>query len=180
MIVDSRYAGSFDMDEQLITQSIDCTGLTNVTLRFKHYFHHSSTEIGDVDIRVNGGAWQNMARYQGAEYTGLVELAPSGFGADGAAGVQIRWRYYNANYDWYWGIDDVQIIATALSQMSLVGDFDSDCDVDYDDLAIFTDAWLRSSGQPNWNASCDISPLTDGIINEFDFAVLANNWRIGR
>jgi len=177
MIVDSDYAGPVDMNEQLITQSIDCTNLTGVKLRFKHYFRHYASEIGDVDIRVNGGAWQNMARYQGADYQGLVELVLSGFGADGAAGVQIRWHYYNANWDRYWGVDDVQIIATPVVNVP-IGDFNFDCEVDYDDLAIFADAWLSSTGQTNWNANCDISPSADGIINELDFAVFAQNWLV--
>jgi hypothetical protein len=178
MIVDSYNAGAVDMNEQLITHSINCTGLTNVKLRFKHYFRHWRTEIGDVDIRVNGGQWQNAARYQGADYSGLVELALSGFQADGDPNVQIRWHYYNANYDYYWGIDDVQIIA-ALAVQEPAGDLNFDCSVDYADLDILVSAWLSSSGQPNWNADCDISPLTDGIINEFDFAVLASNWMMG-
>jgi hypothetical protein len=178
MIVDSDYAGTVDMNEQLITQNIDCTNLTGVTLRFKHDFEYYAVEVGDVDIRVNGGEWQNLARYQGANYAGLVELDLSGFGADGAAGVQIRWHYYNANYDWYWGVDDVQIIATSVVEAP-VGDFDSDCDVDYDDLVIFMSAWLSSPGQPNWNPACDIAEPNDGVINEFDFAVFAGNWMVG-
>ena len=180
MIVDSRYAGRVDMNEQLITYSINCTGLTNVKLRFKHYFHHSSTEIGDVDIRVNGGVWQNAARYQGADSNGLMEIALSSFGADGDPNVQIRWHYYNANNEYYWGIDDVQIVANNASQTSLVGDFDSDCDVDYDDLVIFMSAWLTSPGQPNWNPACDIAEPNDGVINGLDYAVFAENWMVGK
>ncbi len=177
MIVDSNYAGPVDMNEQLITQNIDCTNLTGVTLRFEHDFEYYAVEIGDVDIQVNGGAWQNMARYQGADYAGLVELDLSGFGADGAASVQIRWHYYNANCDLYWGVDNVQIIATPVAAAP-PGDFNFDCEVDYDDLAIFADAWLSSTGQANWNANCDISPSADGIINELDFAVFAQNWLV--
>ncbi|HEY5505228.1 MAG TPA: Ig-like domain-containing protein, partial [Sedimentisphaerales bacterium] len=114
MIVDSDYAGTVDMDEQLITQSIDCTDLSGVKLRFKHDFLYDYKEIGDVDVRVNGGVWRKMARYQNADYAGLVELDLSGFGADGNPNVQIRWHYYNANDDWYWGIDDVAIIASRI------------------------------------------------------------------
>ena len=178
MIVDSDYAQWADMDEQLITQSIDCTGLVNVKLRFKHDFHHWSDELCDVDVRVNGGVWQNAARYQGADYQGLVELALSGFGADGDPNVQIRWHYYNAQYEYYWGIDDVQIIATVPGQ-AVAGDFDSDCDVDYDDLAILVSAWLTTPGQPNWNPACDIAEPNDNIINELDFAVFAESWMMG-
>jgi hypothetical protein len=181
MIVDSHYAGPVDMNEQLITQNIDCTGLTGVKLRFEHDFKYYTAEIGDVDIRINGGAWQNMARYQEADYAGLVELDLSGFGADGAASVQIRWHYYNANWDLYWGIDDVQIITTPVVSVPIGdfnGDFNFDCEVDYDDLAIFANAWLSSTGKANWNANCDISPSADGIINELDFAVFAQNWLV--
>lgn len=112
MIVDSDYAWLVNMDEQLITQSIDCTRKTDVKLEFNHEFYHYSNEIGDVDVRVDGGRWQNMVRYQGADYGGSVELSLSDFGANGSSDVQIRWHYYKANYDYYWGIDDVQIIAS--------------------------------------------------------------------
>ncbi|MFA5252333.1 MAG: carboxypeptidase regulatory-like domain-containing protein, partial [Phycisphaerae bacterium] len=120
-IVDSDYAGTVDMDEQLVTQSIDCTDLSDVKLRFKHDFYYYDKEIGDVDIRVNGGVWQKMARYQKADYEGLVELDLSDFGADGNPNVQIRWHYYNANYDFYWGIDEVQIIASRIVPTVTVG-----------------------------------------------------------
>jgi hypothetical protein len=86
--------------------------LSGVKLRFKHDFYYNYKEIGDVDVRVNGGVWRKMARYQKADYAGLVELDLSGFGADGDPNVQIRWHYYNANYGFYWGIDDVAIIAS--------------------------------------------------------------------
>lgn len=112
MIVDSDYAGTVDMDEQLITQSIDCTDLSGVKLKFNHDFYHYSNEIGDVDVRVNGGVWRNVKRYRNNDYAGSVELALSGFGADGDPNVQIRWHYYKANYDYYWGIDDVEITAS--------------------------------------------------------------------
>jgi hypothetical protein len=178
MIVDSDCSGEVHMDEQLVTQSIDCTGLVGVKLRFKHDFYYYADEIGDVDIHVNGGGWQNIVSYQGADYAGLVELALSGFGADGDPNVQIRWHYYNANWDWYWGIDDVQIEATA-AMVIPVGDFDHDCDVDYYDLAAFAAAWLSSPGQVNWNPVCDIAEPNDGIINWLDYAAFAQNWLVG-
>lgn len=175
MIVDSDYAGPVDMNEQLITQDIDCTKLTGVKLRFEHYFKHYAAEIGDVDIRVNGGAWQNVARYQGADDAGLVELDISGFGADGAASVQIRWHYYNANRDFYWGIDGVQIIATPVVSVP-IGDFNFDCEVNYDDLAIFANAWLRTDCGTNNNCDgVDFAPV-DGTVNFVDFSAFADQW----
>jgi hypothetical protein len=178
MIVDSDCSGAVDMDEQLVTQSIDCTGLAGVKLRFKHDFYHYTDEIGDVDIKVNGSEWQNVVSYEGTDYAGLVELALSSFGADGDPNVQIRWHYYNANFDEYWGIDDVQIVASAVMGMP-TGDFDNDCDVGYDDLAAFVTAWLSSPGQVNWNPVCDIAEPNDDIINWLDYAAFAQNWLVG-
>lgn len=110
MIVDSDSAGEVevDMDEELITPSIDCSGYANIRLKFNHYFNKSSREICDVDVRVSGGSWQNVARYQRADASGLVELDLSAI-AGCRPDVQIRWHYYNANYAEYWGIDDVEI-----------------------------------------------------------------------
>jgi hypothetical protein len=179
MIVDSRYAGAaVDMNEQLITHSIDCSNLTSIKLRFKHYFRRWSSEIGDVDVRVNGGVWQNAARYQGSNSSGLVEIDLSGFGANGGPNVQVRWHYYNANYAYYWGIDDVQIIASIANQKP-AGDLNYDCGVDFDDLVIFVSAWLSGPGQPNWNPLCDIAEPNDIFVNEFDFAALAGDWMTG-
>jgi len=107
MIVDSDFAGSIDMDEALVTHSIDCSTYAGVTLRFKHYFRQYESEICDVDVRVDG-VWQNVARYQYSSASGLVELDLSHI-AGGQRDVQIRWHYYNANYEYYWGIDDIEI-----------------------------------------------------------------------
>ncbi|MFC1738139.1 hypothetical protein ACFL1G_03705 [Planctomycetota bacterium] len=55
-------------------------------------------------------------------------------------------------------------------------DFDPDCDVDYNDLAILVEEWLQTS--PEYT---DIVPLPDGdeIVNMLDFALLADNWLEG-
>jgi hypothetical protein len=52
-----------------------------------------------------------------------------------------------------------------------LGNFDRDCDIDYDDLAILAESWLKDE------LSADIAPIGgDGIVNMPDFAVLAKNW----
>ena len=174
MIVDSDDAGEVDMNEQLITHSIDCSNLLDVVLKFKHdfvYYSLSNDEVADVDIRVNGGTWQNILRYQGASAEGQVELDLSSI-ADGDPNVQIRWHYYNANWEWYWGIDDVQLIAVTLPQPT-PGDFEPDGDVDIEDLAVLREEWLCEE------LSADVWPDGgDGIVNFLDWAILAAGWQI--
>lgn len=121
MIVDSDWAGSVNMDEELVTDIIDCSNYENITLAFKHdfrWYFQPPSEICDVDIRVNGGSWQNLARYTNGNASGVVNLDISAI-ADGQANVQIRWHYYDANYDWYWGIDDVVLLGVAVPSLGI-------------------------------------------------------------
>jgi len=58
------------------------------------------------------------------------------------------------------------------------GDFDNSCRVDFKDFAIFALAWLES-GDSQWISDCDISLPADGIIDEKDLQVFAENWLAG-
>jgi hypothetical protein len=183
MIADSSWFGWLGygiMDEQLITHHIDCSGYADVTLRFHHYFRcyvYGRNEICDVDIRVAGGPWQNLVRYQGADASGLVVLDLSAY-ADGRPDVQVRWHYHNANYEYYWGIDNVQITAVPPLE-GILGDFEPDCDVDFHDYAVLALAWRSGQGEANWNPACDLSDPTDGLIDEDDLQALIDNWLVG-
>ena len=49
--------------------------------------------------------------------------------------------------------------------------------VDFKDFAILANAWRSHSGDTNWDANCDISSTPgDGVIDEKDLYVLADNW----
>ena len=58
-------------------------------------------------------------------------------------------------------------------QCNIPGDFQPDCNVDFNDLMIMASQWLQSPGTP----SADINQ--DGIVNFIDFAELANHWLEG-
>ncbi|MHC4395799.1 MAG: C10 family peptidase [Planctomycetota bacterium] len=176
MIVDSNQAGNVDMDEQLLTHSIDCSSYVNVTLKFKHYFNYWESglnEICDVDVRIGGGLWKNVTSFQGADTSGQVELSLSEFSADAQVNVQVRWHYYNAHFENYWGIDDVEIAGvTQPEQAQFLGDFEPDCDVDIDDLAVFAQQWLLRK------LSVDFAPdAGDYFVNFLDWAVFAKAWQ---
>jgi hypothetical protein len=109
VIVDSDYAGSgVSMDEELISPFINCTGYPVVTLTFSHYFNDYSATVADVDVRVGqNGAWTNMAQYIDDDQ-GQVTLDISAVAAE-TDSVQIRFHYYDAVYEWYWGVDNVTV-----------------------------------------------------------------------
>lgn len=93
------------------------------------------------------------------------------------------WEFFTVGSNRYLGVasttDDVtHTIASSIYQYRrpCTGSFDGDCDVDLDDYAIFSAAWLTEKGQPGWNADCDISVPADNVINLRDLGVLAENW----
>jgi hypothetical protein len=57
-----------------------------------------------------------------------------------------------------------------------LGDFENSGRVDFKDFAVLAAAWLSEPGEGNWNADCDISMPSDGIIDELDLAVFCDNW----
>jgi len=114
--VDSDCAGAVDLDEQLITPIIDLSSADTVTLEFDHYFNHFQNEVADLDVRssATAGAWVNVARF--AEDTAnsqAVEIDLTPFAA-GSADAQVRWRYRNANFDWFWYVDNVKVSTTSI------------------------------------------------------------------
>jgi hypothetical protein len=57
-----------------------------------------------------------------------------------------------------------------------MGDFDYDCDVDFDDFGIFAPAWRTEPPDEDWNRFCDIGALDDDYIYWSDVKVIADNW----
>jgi V8-like Glu-specific endopeptidase len=114
-IVDSDAAGTgVSHDEELITSPVDCTGFESVELRFNHDFNWYSggnNEQCDVDVRsgATGGAWVNVANFSGAGASGhfAVDISAQ---AVGQTDVELRFHYYDASYEWWWAVDDVEIV----------------------------------------------------------------------
>jgi hypothetical protein len=82
--------------------------------------------------------------------------------------------YIIAGSTWSFGAEmaDVYLIKTC-SDGTLSADFNCNGTVYYEDLEILLGQWL----QPPDILSADIAPeLGDGIVNVFDFAILANDW----
>ncbi|MFH1708142.1 MAG: clostripain-related cysteine peptidase [Planctomycetota bacterium] len=120
MIVDSRAAGSVDMDESLVSPGIDCSGYAEVVLAFDHFFRVYEMEIASVEVRVGTGAWQparqftrNDGSVAGHVYADITAIAA------GHAGVSVRWHYYNANWEYYWCVDNVRFYGVPQSSLVL-------------------------------------------------------------
>lgn len=120
VMVDSDNAGATDMNEELRSPTVDASGYFSITLEFDQYFRaytsNSTTEKGDVDIW-DGSQWVNV--YSTTTTTGawsnpnhqVIDIT-----SYANAGLRVRFHYYDANYDWYWAVDNVKISALSCPQ----------------------------------------------------------------
>ncbi len=114
-IVDSDEQGSgFQMDEELISPVVDVSTFSDeVVLQFAHDFNWYSgglDEQGDVEVRssATGGLWVTVANFSGGDAGGTVSLDITAQAA-GQTDVQVRFHYYNANFEWWWAVDDIEL-----------------------------------------------------------------------
>ncbi|MDF1564176.1 MAG: lamin tail domain-containing protein [Deltaproteobacteria bacterium] len=109
---DSDAAGNLVvMDEGLVSPSLDASGASNVTLLFTHFYNWYLSDEGRVEVSTDGGqSYTVVATYTADSTNGeRVQLDLSTLAA-GQADVRVRF-HYSADYDWYWLIDDVRVLA---------------------------------------------------------------------
>ncbi len=107
-IMDSDYYGSGGtQNTSLVSPVVDMSGLTAPVVGFKQDFNNLGGEIADVDVSIDGGeTWQNVLR-QNTDVRGPREDVIQLPMAAGQPDVQLRWHMYEADYDWWWEVDDV-------------------------------------------------------------------------
>ncbi len=108
----SDHAGSYSMDTELRTPRLNLTGLAAPRLEFKYDWRvFGGSEVADVDISTNGsmGPWTNIWRKTTSSdrgpKTATIDLSSYG----GIGNVMLRFHYYNAYWDWWWQVDDVNL-----------------------------------------------------------------------
>jgi len=107
MISDSDGEGSANtQDEQLISPTLDCSGVPAVFLSYWYYFYQYAASVGAVDISISGGAWQNIVSYT-IDGSGTVVHNISAWAAN-QSDVRIRF-HYTAAWDFWWVIDSVRV-----------------------------------------------------------------------
>jgi|GEM_PF-2557438 len=118
IIVDSDRAGSYNMDEAIITPALDATFFYDLTLSFDYAYkgYSAPNEQGDVDYSIDGGTtWTNLVIFitprtqVNQEYPYQIALPAN---VNGSSDLRIRFRYHGANYDYWWGIDNISIIGS--------------------------------------------------------------------
>ncbi len=110
------YNGHFDAS--LVTPPLAVTSLpADPVAVYKANYDHSFQDAFDLDISVDGAAWQNVLHWtktHGTPYRGPGEKVKADIGAfipAGASSIRLRWRYYDlaGGNDLSAQIDDVAI-----------------------------------------------------------------------
>ncbi len=118
-VVDSdAYGPGGEQDTSLVSPVVDLTGVTAPVLRINQDYNDivsdsegsPDTDKADVDLSIDGGATWTTLVSQDADTRGVLEIPiPS---AAGQPDVQARFHYYNAEYAWWWEVDNVLIGST--------------------------------------------------------------------
>ncbi|HTR02272.1 MAG TPA: carboxypeptidase regulatory-like domain-containing protein [Thermoanaerobaculia bacterium] len=100
------------MDTSLISPPIDLSAAGAAIIQFNEDY----LNLGDtaaVDFSTNGGSsWTNVLS-QTASVRGPALVSAELAGAAGHANTQIRFHYYNANWAWWWQVDNVAVFSAA-------------------------------------------------------------------
>ncbi|CAG0932248.1 Bacterial leucyl aminopeptidase [Thermoflexales bacterium] len=170
-IADSDDAGpGISMNTELRTPVIDLSTQSHVTLTFKtdfRYYSSGQSEVADVDVSVNGasGPWTNVWR-KTADYRGpKIEVVNLTSLAANQANVMLRFHYYNAVYEYWWEVDDVQIGQCVVNTTV--------------NVPIFNPTAAAQSGDPGTTITYTLQlSNTDSVTHTFDLLPGAPAWPI--
>jgi hypothetical protein len=162
-VVGSRIAARLGLNPAHPDFEVEIQGVTSETTTAPGFY------IDAIDIPALG-EWLSFTNIPVV----LLDVpSPEGGTADGIIGMNL---FTDLNFTLRGGgmflEDDPSIEYEPASR--LPGDINGDGVIDWLDIGAFADAWLATTGTPNWNARADM--VSDGIIDFFDFAVLAQNW----
>ncbi len=109
-LVNSDGAGSgVSMDEILSSPVFDASAITGALILEFDQYYRSLGDVADVDVW-DGTQWVtllNQTTTKGA--WGTPDHQYIDVTAHANADFQVRFHYYNANYAWYWGIDNFSL-----------------------------------------------------------------------
>lgn len=105
-VVDSDFDGPGGVqDTSLVSPVVDLSGSTAPVVSFKENYR-SLGDSADVDVSLDGGATWQTVLHQTADVAGASESVPLPMAA-GHADVQVRFHYHDADFAWWWEVDDV-------------------------------------------------------------------------
>jgi hypothetical protein len=127
MISNSDFAQDARLDEELISPAIDFTGYRNVAVEFKCHINiyeddTQSPQITDLDVSTydpDSSTWSSWTNVFSRDSTAgdwssdTAKFFSLGPVADDRI-IKVRWRFHEAQFDYWWAIDNVSITGEQL------------------------------------------------------------------
>ncbi|WP_433384612.1 S8 family serine peptidase [Micromonospora sp. KLBMP9576] len=166
-IIDSdEYGSGGKQDTSLVSPVVDLTGVTAPVIRFNQDYNWLGSDRADVDLSLDGGTtWANVLR-QSADVRGpkVTEVAiPQ---AAGQAQARVRFRYYDASYEWWWSVDNV-LIGSQLTCRPIDGGLVLGHVRDKNDNGYVNGATVTSDERPAEKATTVATPDDPGLADGF-------------
>lgn len=174
------YTNNLNPTRYLRTSAIDCSTLTDTTLKFQRWLgiESSTYDKATIEVSSNGTTWTMVWQHSGPAINeaawGLQSYDISAI-ADGQATVFLRWSLGptdgSVTYPG-WNIDDVQIFGVTPAPSGAGPDLDGDGQVGASDLAGLLGSWGACPSAGPCPADFD----GDGVVGASDLAALLGSW----
>ena len=166
MIDSDAYGAGSSQDTSLVSPVVDLTGVTAPVIRFNQDFNQLGDDTADVDLSIDGGAtWTNVLRQETDVRGPKVTEIPIPQAA-GQAQVQVRFRYYDASYEWWWEVDNV-LIGSQVTCVPVDGGLVVGNVRDKNDNSYVNGATVTSKDRPAEKAVTVATPDDPGLADGF-------------
>jgi hypothetical protein len=121
--VDECGSGSTMYSTATLTNGINCTNTSNVTLEWDNDWNViNAQDTARVQVSYNGGTtWSTVVEWGGIDHLNTHELYPLP-GATNIASLKVRFVAIQPGWDWWWAIDNVQIKGDRVTSVEQYGD----------------------------------------------------------
>ena len=95
----------------LRSPAFSTVGMSSANLSFYHYYRYNGTETGVVQISTDGSAWTTLSGPYTATQGSSTNFSLVSLNIDAYINqptVYVRFKY-DASWDWYWAVDNVQV-----------------------------------------------------------------------
>ncbi|MFF5180232.1 S8 family serine peptidase [Micromonospora sp. NPDC000316] len=166
MIDSDAYGAGNRQDTSLVSPVVNLTGVTAPVIRFNQDFNQLDLDTADVDLSIDGGTtWANVLRQRTDVRGPRVTEIPIPQAADKAQ-VQVRFRYYEASYEWWWEVDNV-LIGSQVTCVPVDGGLVVGNVRDKNDDSYINGATVTSNDRPSEKAVTVATPDDPGLADGF-------------
>ena len=109
MLDSDAYGAGHIQDGSLVSPKVDLSDVTAPVIRFNQDFNALGDDFADVDLSIDGGAtWTTvLSQPEDARGPRVTEIPiPQ---AAGKTDVQVRFHFYQAEFAWWWEVDNVLV-----------------------------------------------------------------------